>query len=274
MSHHLSRMFFYQLSSTSRSLPLSAYTARHPLPPRNQQPPNLPLLDHNPMQTIFELGLSPSPPRRQVLSRSFSLLPADHSRRFVLAGDGYIFNDDATTTEVSWYSMNTDIAIEKTREVKDEYDWKQTRVLRESGHTPFFSVQHQLNLSLTCTYDLTEGENPKRATRHLSLALPIRFVRTPPMESRTHLSPSSSCSSLVSLMETYPLLPKSVSSDYLPHTAPYNTTLPPYSQLFESNGDRKIDYSIALPLYTPRPSAEAKRQASLDCLEDFDGVTV
>lgn len=38
-------------------------------------------------------------------------------------------------------------------------------------------------------------------------------------------------------------------------SSPYAQNLPAYSQLFYSNGDRKIDYSIPLPLYTAHPSA-------------------
>jgi hypothetical protein len=33
----------------------------------------------------------------------------------------------------------------------------------------------------------------------------------------------------------------------------YAHSLPAYSQLFDSNGDRQIDHSIPLPLYTRHP---------------------
>lgn len=220
------------------------------------------------MQSIYEMGFSPIPLPRQVLTRSFSLLPEDHSRRFVLAGDGYIFEEESDTTDVTWYSMNTGIAVAKERETQDEKDWKQTRVLRASGHSPFFSVQHQITLSLKCTYDLTEGENPERLTRHLSFKLPIRFVRTPPMAARSHSPSPSSCSSLVSLADTCsgPSTPTST-CDFPPSHLPYKKSLPAYSQLYDSNGDRKIDYSIPLPLYTPRPGADERCQASTERLE-------
>lgn len=227
------------------------------------------------MQTIYEMGLSACPPPRQVLSRTFSLLPTEHSRRFVLAGDGYIFDGDSNTSDVTWYSLSTNITVAKERETTDEKDWKQIRALRESGHSPFFSVQHQLSLSLKCTYDLSEGENPERATRHLSFNLPIRFVRTPPVISRGHSPSLSCCPSLLSLADTCSE-PSTPTSDFLPPSLPYTNTLPAYSQLFESNGDRKIDYSIPLPLYTPRPSADEKCQASSGQLEDISlrGVMV
>lgn len=38
----------------------------------------------------------------------------------------------------------------------------------------------------------------------------------------------------------------------LNRSSPYVPNLPAYSQLFDSNGDRKIDYSVPLPLYTPQ----------------------
>jgi hypothetical protein len=39
---------------------------------------------------------------------------------------------------------------------------------------------------------------------------------------------------------------------------PYVHSLPAYSQLFDFNGERKIDYSVPLPVYTVNvaPSAE------------------
>ena len=36
-------------------------------------------------------------------------------------------------------------------------------------------------------------------------------------------------------------------------SAPYAQPLPAYSQLYDENGDRKVDYNTPLPVYTPLP---------------------
>jgi hypothetical protein len=50
----------------------------------------------------------------------------------------------------------------------------------------------------------------------------------------------------------------------LQKSAPYSQSLPAYSQLFYSNGERKIDYSTPLPLYEPPPSASSSSSFTLD----------
>ncbi|CAL1705233.1 unnamed protein product [Somion occarium] len=252
-----------------RTVPLAAYNAQFPLPPRNEQPPHKPLLDPNPVQAIYELGLSSYPPR-QVLTRAFSLLPEDVSGRYVLSGDGYIFTDDANSSDLTWYSMQTNVPFTKTHERDEqENDWKCKRILKQSSSSPFFGVNHRLYITLKCTYDLTEGENPERAAKHLTLHMPLRFVRTPPPTPSTSTASSPSPSS-----SSFDLSPSGLSSptstlDFPVASLPYANTLPAYSQLFDYNGDRKIDYSIPLPLYTPQPAADEKCQAASEQFENI-----
>ncbi|KAI0080555.1 hypothetical protein K474DRAFT_1704623 [Panus rudis PR-1116 ss-1] len=258
-----------------RSRPLSAYMTTFPVPPPREQPPSKPLLNPNPIHTIYDLDIT-RPLPNQVLTRTFSVVPESVSGRYIIAGDGYIFSEeDSSSDEITWFSMETSIPFSNDldTDADTKLDWKSRRTLRQSGQGPLFGVQHKLHMSLRCTYDLDECDEtgaPRRATERLTFHIPIRFVRIAPTApllprlttpapsgrytpSLTEESgPSSSrCSSATSSMFPVPSLP-------------YANTLPAYSQLFDSNGDRKIDYSIPLPVYTPRPTDAKESSPSSD----------
>ncbi|KAI0797576.1 hypothetical protein C8Q75DRAFT_728852 [Abortiporus biennis] len=233
-----------------RSSPSSAYMAAFPVPSRKEQPPNKPLLSPHPVQTVYELGLASLPQTNHVLSRTFSILSEDVSGRYMLSGDGYIFAQDAASgQETSWFSMKTSVPITGNADDRQGDDsWKYIRRLRETSQSPLFGVSHRMHITLMCTYDLTEGENPKRAKERLQFSIPLHFV---------HLAPSSPMSSRSSSPPPSVIVPGSTSYVDLPlPSLPYAQSLPAYSQLFDSNGDRKIDYSIPLPLYTPLPTQD------------------
>lgn len=246
-----------------RDTPSLEYRAQFPILPASLQPPNKPLLNPHPVSTLYELGLYfPPADHNGVASRSFSLLPPEESGYYALSGDHYVFANDAEpTANPTWYTMETRVPFAQARPPK-ENEWAGAPRIRASGQSPLFSVRHELHVALTCTYDLPESE---KATERLHFSFPLSFVHmtpTPPLPSPspqlpslTHSASSSVSSSTASLV-----------SDMLPPSAPYAQCLPAYSQLFDSNGDRKIDYSIPLPLYTPPSPASSSSGLGLDPL--------
>lgn len=233
-------------------LPLDAYIQQYPVPPRSQQPPRVPLLDPHPVQAIYELGLASPRPIAQNVTRSFSLLPENASGHYVIGGDGYAFRGDANTSRSDpWFSLQTSVGVaHRTHSSKEDDDsWKARRTLRPSGQSPFLGVVHKLHVTLTCTYDLTEGENPERVTQRIRFFVPLRFTRTLPPPHCTSVAGDNNSPDNHSTSPAMRLL------DLPKPSSPYATNLPAYSQLFYANGDRKIDYSIPLPVYTPDPSA-------------------
>jgi len=182
--------------------------------------------------------------------RSFSLLPNSESGAYQLAGDGYIFATDGDPegdrSKPSWYAVDPMVRVsskgcmsrDKTELLRD---WAGDCVFRETGLSPLFTVRHEIKVTLFCTYDV-EGDPSNRAAARLKFTVPILF---------SHISKRSS---VPELSLTPPPRPDSpCSNDSSITTAPstslyYAHTLPAYSQLFEPNGDRKIDYS--LPSYS------------------------
>ncbi|KAH9950250.1 hypothetical protein B0H21DRAFT_563589 [Amylocystis lapponica] len=247
-----------------RSSPSPAYTMLYPVPCASEQPPQIPLLNSNPFQSVFDMGITRDVSCNRVCARSFSVLPPhDEARHYLLAGDGHVFTPDtaaASDRTRPWYSIHTDIPFVQTPyvHVPENFDGAYGGFrLRESAHSPLFSVTHRLHVALVCSYDLPDGE---RVEELLRFNVPLRFARiyTPSSRAETPVpvpllsghSPASSvdsaCCALPGLRSALPCA-----------SLPYAQTLPAYSQLFDANGERKIDYSVPLPLYTPRsPSSE------------------
>lgn len=189
----------------------------------------------------------------QIIDRSFSLNPEECSGLYQLSGTGYIFAPvaQATASTCTWYAMEPTIPFARQGAGQDgqQRDWAGEPTLRASGTSPLFAVRHQVHLSMMCTYDV-DGDRAKRVIAKLQFVIPIQFVRKraevislrpmleiSPMHSRCSSSDDSGPSSTV----------ESPVSSVAPHY--YANTLPAYSQLFDANGDRKLDYS--LPVYTP-----------------------
>ena len=117
---------------------------------------------------------------------------------------------------------------------EEQEAWGGDPIIRESAAGALWVVWHDLKVDVTFLYDLDGGE---KAQETLGFSVPLRFGREVPLR-------SSSTPSLDS--------PTTRSSPLsLPSPSHLKPTLPPYSQLYDSNGDRKIDYSVPLPLYTP-----------------------
>jgi len=223
-------------------MPSVDYASRYPIPSSSTQPPKKPLLAPHPFHTLYDTGLvgaSVSP--HQTVTRSFSVMHPAQSDDYQLGGDGYIFTDDHATREApTWYTLNASLPLAQSN---SEY-----RELRVSCDSPLFSVRHEVHVTLTCAYDVPESSEP--ATERLNFSVPLHLVDVMPAQISRSASPSSSLtisdsSSYISSTEPVP------HAEMLSCSLPYAHGLPAYSQLFHSNGDRKIDYSIPLPVYTP-----------------------
>jgi hypothetical protein len=202
-----------------------------------------------------------------------------------ITGDTYIFAHDADSeAPETWYSMDTNIPFERTGHGKyADVQWALDARLRPSANSPLFGVHHSLNVAITCSYEVPE--RTEKATEKLQFSLPIQFVQlsplSPPPRPTTTPLPCSATSN--------PLASSALSPSMIPSVS-YAQSLPAYSQLFDENGDRKIDYSIPLPLYEPQSSASASSlvlssglltserkealEETLQLLTDFSLVTV
>lgn len=166
---------------------------------------------------------------------------------YELAGNGYIFADDCTSRESeapTWFTVQTTVPLAKQS--------PKARERRVSERTPLFCVRHEVQVSLTCSYDVPGAE---ALHERLKFIIPVQFVNVTPespspqpqTETLLDLSISPGSSRSPSPLPSPVAMAKSL---------PYAHSLPAYSQLFDSNGDRKIDYSIPLPLYTPRENQD------------------
>lgn len=217
------------------------------------QPPNLPLRDPHPLSAIYDVGLYIAPEYGQPIYRTFSLLPEQESGRYFLGVDNYVFVGDAAAPEngnQTWYTMDTTIPFVHHRQsnVCHRYDteevqreglvWAGPMELKPHANGPLYSVLHEILISLTCTYDL-EGRGGPVARERLTFKIPLTFANVAPRLSRS----------------VTPQMSRAVSPE------PLMASLPVYSSLYDSNGDRRIDYSTPLPLYTPRHVEEQSTPA-------------
>jgi len=191
--------------------------------------------------------------------RSFSLLPKSESGVYQLAGDGYIFATDGDPepngdhSKPTWYAVDPMVRVSSkgcmSRDKSESLrDWAGDCVFWETGLSPLFTVRHEVRVTLFCTYDV-EGDPSNRVAARLKFTVPVLFAKInkhPPVPELGSASPTrsdSSCSNQSSITTT------SSTSSYCAYT------LPAYSQLFEPNGDRKIDYS--LPSYSQHLESNA-----------------
>ncbi|OAX41716.1 hypothetical protein K503DRAFT_645355, partial [Rhizopogon vinicolor AM-OR11-026] len=220
---------------TYRSTISRESVARFLVPPTSQQPPSVPLRSAHPVHTLYDIGLlTTQNPSRSSSTRSFSLLDPSNSGKYVISGDGRVFlyapvGDAARSPSENWYVLEASVPLARE---PHELDWAGPRTRHISEDSPLFTVHHMMHIALQCAYEYPDGEV---VCERLHFSLPMRHVRvpTPIASSATDFSQT-----LENAMEHQ-------------KSAPYGQSLPAYSQLFHSNGERKIDYSIPLPLYEP-----------------------
>ena len=240
------------------------------------------------MKAMVDACLIDSVKGERLFERCFSVLSEESAHHnYQVAGDGLVFStlsepesepEEASTSDCSdtdsdlndlrsrtWYKVQAHIPLPRPlSDAEDDY----TQLLRPSGDSPLFSVQHELRVGLQFSYDAEPtgtSSTVQAAHRQLDFKVPLRFAHIPPA-SRV----SSAASSVTDL--SLPLLPPGQSNiivnssaglGMMADTRPYIVSLPAYSQLFYPNGDRKIDYSIPLPLYTAQPSTSDVQLPSL-----------
>lgn len=203
---------------------------QYPIPPQNHQPPRIPLRNPHPIHALYNadfLGTFGSSRKR-----SFSILPPTESGRYIISGDGYIFTlGHNTSPEDNWYTLETKIPIFTEPHM---CDWAGTQKRRITESSPLFSVEHHMHVVICCEYKPADsGEAILEERLHFSL--PVKHVNVPEVAIPSRTAPENRC-------------------EDVRKNVPHKQTLPAYSQLFHSNGERKVDYSIPLPLYEP-PSA-------------------
>jgi PAB1-binding protein PBP1 len=212
--------------------------SKYPLPPKEMQPPNVPLLDPHPMSNVYDVGLYVSKEHSESICRTFTLLPHGESGRYKLADNNYAFAKDADQgANPTWYTMETRVPfvhLSRAKSDQETEEWAGPAIIRPSSSSPLFSVQHEVSLSLTFTYDLDGSE--EKAQERLNFRVPLSFGLYLPVSRSVPASPSGG------VARDLPL------------------ALPSYSQLYDSNGERKIDYSIPLPRYTPKDVTPPSQQ--------------
>ncbi|KAJ3989187.1 hypothetical protein F5890DRAFT_1401539 [Lentinula detonsa] len=219
-----------------RSQPSREYQSRYPLPAEELQPPNLPLrwTQRSPLSMDY---FPPSRNPNASCSRTFSLLPPNEDGQYLLQNDNYIFaNDTDQTAMPTWYTLQTNIPVMPRVPGDDEDDsdeWAGERILRVSNTAgPLITVRHEIKVSLLLSYDVPDSR--QRVNQSLTFSLPVRFA-----------SPAPRIGNGRRELDDLDVAPND-HSDFAPLPM-----LPPYSLLYYSNGDRKID-PTPLPLYTPR----------------------
>lgn len=221
------------------------------------QPPNLPLRDPHPISIAYDAGLFVEFNLSGSVCRTSSLLPSQSSGIYKLSENNYAFVDDATPQDApTWYTIDAVVPFVQCSlaEVDEEsLEWAGPPNIRPSLSSPLYGVNHDISISLTCGFDHPSGEI---VYEQLKFNVPITFVNVaphlPPIRTWTpppaH-SPSSTDAVASPTSSSFFHPPGSVSLDPTP-------VLPVYSQLYDFNGERKIDYSMPLPVYSPRSSTE------------------
>ncbi|KAJ2933801.1 hypothetical protein H1R20_g3299, partial [Candolleomyces eurysporus] len=199
---------------------------------------------------IYDVGLYLGREHSESVCRTFTLLPSKDAGKYQLSEDNYAFATDAEQGDnPTWYTMEAHIPFVHTSPADldlDIEDWAGPAIIRPSSSSPLFSVSHTLAISLTFSYDVPDSD--ERARERLNFNIPLSFGRYLPSTPSVGSSPSI----LRPSDEAQPANHgNSTESSHPAFESPFSN-LPPYSQLYDDNGDRKIDLSIPLPLYTPR----------------------
>lgn len=222
------------------------------------QPPVLPLLDPHPVSAVYDVGIFSISSGDESFNRAFSLLPFGENGVYALADDNYVFANDPPSplspedSSPTWYTMETTIPFHtrsSAPDVLNTIEWAGMPDLRASCHGPQFSVKHELTIALLCLYDTPGAATPCQES--LKFTIPVTFARVAPAAPSLPYAVSHQPLQIQTQLQLQPSTPLS---------------LPAYSQLYDSNGDRKIDYTVPLPLYTPPVKAVALDTSELSPL--------
>ncbi|KAG6814605.1 hypothetical protein H0H92_000134 [Tricholoma furcatifolium] len=230
---------------------------RYPLPPRQQQPPHVPLRDPHPMGSIYESGLGAYVGWDEKVSRQFSVLPANETGLFLLGENNYPFASDADmpADEQTWYTLESSVPFVHHVPDDNSVDCLGSLILRPTAMSPLIIILHDVDVELDCSYDVPDSDEVVHERLCFSLPLQFQHFAPDPRVARGVTSPATHLAQISS--QSVSPIPSLTSSK------PYTASLPAYSQLFDHNGDRKIDYTVPLPLYTPQASPNSS-SSSLD----------
>lgn len=225
----------------NRTRPSQSYKHRFPLPSLEQQPPRKPLLDPASIASIYDVGFFHVVNYADYQSRSFVLAShqsdqfrSDKSAALIFANNP---NVNQSGERSSWFTLESKLPFIKKAAIDD--DWDITTALRPSASTPLFVVHHELTVNITCSY--TFPDTGEVSVEKLNFTVTPSFGHTAPPPLSLNLPPSISPDGEV----------RNGSVPNLPAVGAYAPVLPIYSQLYDTNGNIKIDYSVPLPLYTP-----------------------
>jgi hypothetical protein len=131
-----------------------------------------------------------------------------------------------------WYTLQTQIPIQSNVVQKDRDEiWAGPAVLRTSCNGPLLTVRHEVIVKIPFLYDIPGTD--RKLQDSFAFSVPLTFVNVAPR-----------------LPAPVPMSRKSLGVPSVPSIPSESVPLPVYSQLYHSNGDRKID-STPLPPYTP-----------------------
>ncbi|KZV69044.1 hypothetical protein PENSPDRAFT_609309 [Peniophora sp. CONT] len=243
---------------------LGTWGDRYPLPPSSRQPPNFDLRQPHPMHSMYDAGLCSGRPNF-TLCDTFSLLPEAKMVRYKLDrsavdiphGDIPPRTGDASGDAVAWYAVQT--AIPVARVSAESIPWAGARTLRPDTAGPWLSVRHQMTINICVGW--TEEDGADACTERLAFTLPLEIIRTRP--------------AIVAPVEPVRDIAPQTTSISMPPMLAYD--LPVYNQLYHSNGDRKVDHSEQLPLYTafdPQQSHAEDGAAPVRKPSMVDGLSV
>jgi hypothetical protein len=182
-------------------------------------------------------------PEDTVHSQGFSLLPPTEKGVFNLAGDNNAFCNN--TDSSVWYTVKATIPIERQRVPEEDEDviWAADATLRPTSTGPLSSVRHEVKYTVDISLELENGEV---ATAQVAFGVPLQFVE---------------------VAEPTPLLTEDqVTRTGLLSRPSCKARLPVYSELYDCEGERKLD-PTPLPLYTPRNTDAPPSFESLQPLE-------
>ena len=140
------------------------YATKWPVPEASQQPPNRPLQSRRDDIREYECGLLFTPPPGTIAQATHSLLPSGFSGRIELDGADTAkasfaddrFEDDNTCVRIRVDIPFRDLLIDPQHFT--QYADHSVPKLRPTEMGPILSVVHALDIALTCTYDMPEGE--------------------------------------------------------------------------------------------------------------------
>ncbi|KAH9848888.1 hypothetical protein C2E23DRAFT_841980 [Lenzites betulinus] len=232
------------------------YAEKWPVPAPCEQHPRRPVQTRRRDVRDYECALMLTTSPNATSHSTRSILPQEYPEYFDLCGSGDGFAAAAFDDPTSWIQMRLDVPFcHVLSDKKDRHEAAPVQTLRPTESGPLLSVFHTLDVALTCTYDLSAGEEANVATEELRLSLPLSFVRLPRANARLSLDDS--------LLAAVPIPSYADASAecgainmreaaFQPASLPYAQALPPYNQLFHPNGMLRED-PTPLPRYTRDP---------------------